>query len=88
MGLQLAFGGTADFSGMSSQAHLSLSNVVHQAAVEVNEEGTVAAAATSGIVSRGDHPEFHVDHPFVFLIRDLHTGVILFIGRVTNPLQT
>ncbi|MGA7500571.1 MAG: serpin family protein [Isosphaeraceae bacterium] len=88
MGLELPFSDKADFSGMCSLSHLSLSKIVHQASVEVNEEGTVATAATATVVTRGYPPEFHVDRPFLFLIRDLRTGVILFLGRVTNPLQS
>jgi len=87
MGLVSPFSDKADFSGMCSPCHLSLSNIVHQASVEVNEEGTVATGATGTVVTRGVLDEFHVDHPFLFLIRDLHTGVILFLGRVSNPLQ-
>ena len=58
--------------------------------VEVNEEGTVAAAATSGGMACSSQPRpatFHADHPFLFFIRDNRSGVILFLGRVTNPAQ-
>jgi len=65
--------------------------VIHQAFVDVNEEGTEAAAATAVIMSlRGlaitrQPAEFRADHPFVFLIRDNRTGSILFLGRLMNP---
>jgi serpin B len=65
--------------------------VLHKAYVEVNEQGTEAAAATAVVVGvrsaiRKDPPrEFRADHPFVFLIRDVKTASILFAGRVTTP---
>jgi serpin B len=79
----------ADFSGMNGQHDLYISAVVHKAYVDVNEEGTEAAAAT-GVVSRAmampaNPTEFRADHPFLFLIRDKKTGCILFMGRVTDP---
>jgi len=80
----------ADFSGMDGQHDLYISAVVHKAYVEVNEEGTEAAAAT-GVAAVGatampaNPPEFRADHPFVFLIRDKKTGCIFFMGRVTDP---
>jgi serpin B len=78
----------ADFSGMDGRRDLCVSNVVHKAFVEVNEEGTEAAAAT-GVVMRLTAvrmtPVFRADRPFVFLIRENQTGSILFIGRMMNP---
>jgi serpin B len=90
LGMPLAFTPhRADFSGMDGQHDLYISAVVHKAYVDVNEEGTEAAAAT-GTVMRGhamaaNPPEFRADHPFLFLIRDKKTGYILFLGRVTDP---
>jgi serpin B len=92
MGMSQAFQqGTADFSGMTGHRDLWISAVVHKAFVDVNEEGTEAAAAT-GIVMRSmamarvERPiVFRADHPFVFLIRDHLSGSILFMGRVTDP---
>ena len=92
MGMSLAFSARADFSGMSTQEQLFISAVIHKAFVDVNEEGTEAAAATA-IVMRAmgmrAHPEepvvFRADHPFVFLIRENRTQSILFLGRVVNP---
>jgi serpin B len=82
---------TADFSGMDGKRDLFISEVFHKAFVDVNEEGTEAAAAT-GVAMRvmampvRDKPqEFKADHPFIFLIRDEASGSILFLGRVTDP---
>ncbi|MBN1506944.1 MAG: serpin family protein [Sedimentisphaerales bacterium] len=90
MGMTDAFTDRADFSGMTGNRDLYLSAVIHQAYVDVNEEGTEAAAATGavvGITSIGPDmtPVFRADHPFLFLIRDRATGSILFLGRVLNP---
>jgi serpin B len=87
MGMTDAFSGRADFSGMTGRRDLFLSMVVHQAQLEVTEEGTEAAAGTAVVLKRGGPPAtFMADHPFVFLIRDRQTGSILFIGRVENPI--
>lgn len=85
MGMNDAFSGSADFSGMTGRAELFISEVVHKAFVEVNEEGTEAAAATGVIKARSLSPAFVADHPFLFLIRDRSSGSILFIGRVMEP---
>lgn len=94
MGMPTAFTWSADFSGMDGTRNLYIDDVVHQAFVEVNEEGTEAAAATGVTMQltslRVDEPPvpvFRADHPFIFLIREDETGNILFIGRVTNPVQ-
>jgi serpin B len=88
LGMNRAFGG-ADFSGMASGERMALSAVVQKAFVEVNEEGTEAAAATGVVGARSAEPdrpaEFTADHPFLFLIRDNRTGTVLFMGRVTDP---
>ncbi len=84
-------GAKADFSGMDGQTHwLFLSGVLHRAFIEVNEQGTEAAAATgvavAGYISREPLPrEFRADHPFLFLIRETTTRSILFLGRVVAP---
>jgi len=79
----------ADFSGMDGTTDLFISDVIHQAFVEVNEEGTEAAAATAVIVGRTSaqprHKVFIADHPFIFIIQEKETGNILFMGRVTDP---
>lgn len=81
----------ADFSGMTGNRDLCISNVIHKAFVDVNEEGTEAAAAT-GVVVRltaarpsEPPPEFRADHPFLFVIRDEKSEAILFMGRLRNP---
>jgi serine protease inhibitor len=92
MGMAEAFQqGRADFSGMTGHRDLWISAVIHKAFIDVNEEGTEAAAAT-GIVMRSmamtrEQPPivFRADHPFVFLIRDNLSGSILFMGRVADP---
>ena len=86
MGMFAAFG-PADFSGMDGRKDLFLSEVRHAAFVKVNEEGTEAAATTAAMATLGIPPRFRTDHPFLFLIRDLRSGSILFLGRVTNPTQ-
>jgi len=88
MGMPDAFSLKANFSGMNGNLDLFISAVLHKAFVEVNEEGTEAAAATAVVVEREDSelvPVFCADHPFVFVIRDNRTGSILFMGRVMNP---
>lgn len=89
MGMPDAFSAKADFSGMTDSRDLFISAVVHKAFVEVNEEGTEAAAAT-GVGMKltsvaPPPPVFRADHPFIFLIRDNQTGSILFLGRCENP---
>ncbi len=102
MGMKEAFDQKmADFSGIASRktmqidGNLYISAVIHKAYVDVDEEGTEAAAATAVVThaasGHGPHPPppppivFRADHPFMFLIRDNRSGSILFIGRVTSP---
>lgn len=86
MGMEHAFSG-ADFSGMTGRKDLFISKVVHKAFVDVNEEGTEAAAATAVIIDKAFHRllAFRADHPFLFLIRENETGSILFVGRIMDP---
>ncbi len=90
MGMPTAFSTTADFSGMDGTQSLFIGNVIHKVFVDVNEEGTEAAAATAVVIklsaAQEEHPipVFNADHPFVFIIQDDETA-ILFMGRVTNP---
>ncbi|UCD09578.1 MAG: serpin family protein, partial [Dehalococcoidales bacterium] len=85
LGMKDAFT-NADFSGMTGKRDLSISNVVHQAFVSVDEQGTEAAAATAVVMEIVSLiPSLVLDHPFIFLIRDIPTSTILFIGRVVNP---
>ncbi|MFY9800630.1 MAG: serpin family protein [Methanoregula sp.] len=91
LGMPTAFSPAADFSGMDGTKNLFISDVIHKAFVDVNEEGTEAAAATAVIMKysaaapENPIPEFRADHPFLFLIQDDETGTVLFIGRVVNP---
>lgn len=89
MGMIDAFSGKADFSGMAGKRDLFISAVIHKAFVDVNEEGTEAAAATAVAIratSIGPQiPVFRADHPFIFFIRDNKSESILFMGRVMNP---
>ncbi|XP_072461117.1 serpin B6-like [Notamacropus eugenii] len=89
LGMADAFDGfMADFSGMSARKGLCLSKVIHKAFVEVNEEGTEAACATAAIIMlrcATITPQFIVDHPFLFLIRDNSSKNILFWGKVISP---
>uniref|UniRef100_A0A3P9NTV5 Serpin B6 n=1 Tax=Poecilia reticulata TaxID=8081 RepID=A0A3P9NTV5_POERE len=85
MGMVDAFDETkCDFSGMSSNKGLFLSQVSHKAFVEVNEEGTEAAAATGNLVA-DSVSFFTADHPFLFFIRNRITKTILFAGRFCSP---
>lgn len=87
MGMTDAFdGGVADFSGMDGTKNLAITAVVHEAFVNVNEAGTEAAAATAVVVGETSLPQtLTIDRPFVFVIRDVATGAIVFLGRVTDP---
>jgi serpin B len=90
MGMPLAFDpNAADFSGMTTQDRLYISHVVHQANIDVDEKGTTAAAATGVVMETtalpGDMVTLKVDRPFLFALRDLKTGAVLFLGRVVEP---
>ena len=94
MGMVDAFRlGVADFSGMTDEKDVGISDVLHKAFVEVNEEGTEAAAVTGELCEAlcadpappPPPPVFRSDHPFFFLIRHISTESILFLGRVVDP---
>ena len=89
MGMPDAFSpDQADFSGMTGTRRLFISQVLHKAFVSVDEAGTEAAAATAVVMEEGvlePLAEVTVDRPFIFLIRDIETAAILFVGRVLNP---
>ena len=93
LGMATAFdASTANFSGMTLQEALFISDVIHEAYIKVDEEGTEAAAATAVIMEAtaapmGEYVELTVDRPFLFVIGDLETQTILFLGRVTDPTQ-
>jgi len=81
----------ADFSGMSEAKELFVSHMIQKAFIEVNEEGSEASAATGAAMRvRAGIPtkplQFTCDHPFLFMIKDHLTGVILFSGKITNPI--
>ncbi len=90
LGMGMAFDpALADFSGMDGRRDLFIQDALHKAFVAVDEAGTEAAAATAVIIGLTSVPqppvEMKVDRPFIFLIRDLPTGSIIFVGRVLNP---
>ena len=89
MGMPVTFSASADFSGMTGNPDLSIGEVLHKAFVSVDEAGTEAAAATAVIMELtampGEPVEVTIDRPFIFLIRDIESGTILFVGRVVNP---
>jgi len=89
MGMPVAFSEDADFSGMTGNRDLFIADVIHKAFVSVDEAGTEAAAATAVVMGLTAVPEVPVEvtveRPFIFLIRDIGTGTILFVGRIVNP---
>ena len=92
LGMGPIFEPDADFSGMyaAGEQPIYVSDVFHQVFVELNEEGTEAAAATAVVMtiesaSISEPPRFTADHPFLFFLRDDTTGAILFAGRVARP---
>lgn len=93
LGMGLAFSDFADFSRISQKYGLKISEVLHKTFVEVNEEGTEAAAVTSiGMELTGtggpSKPYMRVDHPFIFAIREHQSGTIIFIGKIVNPVSS
>ncbi len=93
MGMPLAFAPAADFSGMTVGEPVMIGQVIHQSFVNVDEEGTEAAAATAVVSELGamldfGEPQwvsFRADHPFLFMIRHVRSGSVLFMGRIANP---
>jgi len=88
LGMVDAFTEAADFSGIDGTRALSVSDVLHKGFIGIDERGTEAAAATAvivGVTSVPPQAELTVDRPFVFFIRDVPTGTILFVGRVVDP---
>ena len=89
LGMPVAFTESADFSGMTGNRDLFIAGVVHKAFVSVDEDGTEAAAATAVVMEAtampGEPVEVTLNHPFIFLIRDIETGAVLFVGRIINP---
>lgn len=90
LGMKEAFNDKACFPGFSSTAPAWISNVLHNASIEVNEEGTEASAAAGSIIknqSSGSTQSVSLNRPFIFFIRENHSGAILFAGMLTNPAQ-
>lgn len=90
MGMPSAFSpNDADFTGISEIKYFSISTAVHQAFVKVDEKGTEAAATTGAVFQVTSMPlskyTFRADHPFMFMIYDDQTGLVLFMGQVVNP---
>lgn len=91
MGMDDAFNPeAADFSGITGKRDFFVNGVIHRGVIEVDEEGTKAAAATAmmfflGMSQARPTPIFHADRPFLFLIRHNDSKIILFIGRVVDP---
>ncbi len=94
LGMPLAFTDDADFSRITSQSRLKISEIQHAAELDVNEHGTVATAATgvalvpTAILAPSMAVQLKLDHPFLLLIRDDLTGTILFAGRVADPTRS
>ena len=89
MGMPVAFTEMADFSGISDMS-VMISDVIHKTYVTVDEEGTEAAAVTAvefEFTSIPEYKEFNVNKPFVFVISEKSTGVILFAGKIGNPVK-
>jgi serpin B len=89
LGIQDLFNSSkADLSGMSGARDIFISKIIHKSFVEVNEEGTEAAAATAGIATfsmLAHEEDFTADHPFLFFIQHKPTANILFLGRLSSP---
>lgn len=89
MGMPTAFSKGADFSGMTQAERLRISKVIHQANIDVDEDGTEAAAATAVVVEVESRPAtkatLRLDRPFLFALRDVETGTIIFLGQVADP---
>lgn len=90
LGMPTAFSDTADFSGISMATQLQIAAVIHQANIDVDENGTEAAAAAALILRAtsagpGDPVTMTVDRPFLFALRDVETGAVLFLGRIADP---
>jgi serpin B len=91
MGMPQAFSNRADFSGMTLLDDLKIDKVIHQAYIDVNEEGTEAAASTAVVIIRksaivGEEPlVFRANRPFLYFIKENTNNSILFMGKVSNP---
>ena len=92
LGMNISFTSSADFSGITGGRDLFINKVIHKAFIDVNEEGTEAAAATAVVMTtsiNGNGPSriiFDCNHPFMYLIQHKQTGTILFMGSINDPL--
>jgi serpin B len=91
LGMKQVFNSESDLSGIDGKRDLFVSKVIHKAVVEINEEGSEAAAATAIVVKVKAKPtnnpivfEFKANHPFLFFIRDNRNGMILFVGQINK----
>ena len=90
MGMEIAFSDFANFSRIA-HASLAISEVKHKTFVDVDEEGTEAAAVTSvgiTLTAMPSIPSMYIDRPFIFAIREHKSGTILFIGKIVNPVAS
>jgi serine protease inhibitor len=89
LGMAIAFGGAADFSKMYGEGGVFIDKVKHKTYLQVDEEGTEAAAVTLVEMTRGDtdYDGFRADRPFIFMIRENQSQTILFIGKIVDPTQ-
>ena len=89
LGMGSAFGSGADFTRITTEVELYINRVIHQSFLQVDEEGTEAAAATIvELVYKSDAPlgfYMRIDHPYLFVIRERVNNTILFIGKISNP---
>ena len=89
LGMAIAFSNNADFTGINPEGELYISRVIHKTFIQVDEEGTEAAAATVVELRESIGPEgfvMHVDRPFVFIIREKQSNTILFAGKLVEPI--
>ena len=90
LGAVTPFSENVDFTGITTSTRLRISSVIHQTYVSVSEFGTEASAGTVVNLNRAintNSVQFMCDRPFIFIIYDLTTRAILFIGKLTNPLN-
>jgi serpin B len=89
LGMPTAFTDRADFSGITTEEQLLIDAVIHQANIDVDEHGTEASAATAVMMRPASLPldivNLTVDRPFLLALRDLDTGAVVFLGRISDP---